>query len=244
VESASSIVPLQHVSKEQAIYDQVRRAISMGIFAPGQRLLPNELARQYHVSSMPVRNALMRLEAEHLVTRAPHRAYVVTEYSPTEIRNLYAIRANLEGMAARLGARRFPADQVPVLHRILMRAEQHLLRGEVGALMAANTEFHDLIYQHADNEQLLQLIFSLRDRADRYRAMYAGIEEIQANTLAEHREIVTALLAGQADAVGTIIEKYTEKTADTLQHLVTGPEQTDATADRLAERVPAGTRAS
>jgi len=154
------------------------------------------------------------------VTRAPHRDFVVRQYSAIEIRELYAIRATLEGLAGRLGARRVNADALREARATLSRAEQHLARGEFRALMDANREFHECIYRQAGNGQLRELIRALRDKADRYRAMYAAIREIREDTVQEHREILAALERGDAEGVGALIERYTEKTAAVLVELV------------------------
>jgi DNA-binding GntR family transcriptional regulator len=215
-----SIAPLPYLSKEQAVYDRLRKAIISGTIHPGTRVIPQEIAAQYGVSSMPVRNALMRLEAERLVTRTPHREFLVTQYSASEIKELYAIRAALEGLAGRLGARNMTEEVLRELHQILGRAEQHLVRGEFGALIEANQEFHDRLYRQGGNQQLMELIRALRDRADRYRAVYDAIQEIRDGTVQEHRQILSAMERGDPEGVGSLIASYTERAASVLVRLV------------------------
>jgi DNA-binding GntR family transcriptional regulator len=205
-------VPLGEMSKERGVYDQLRRAIISGALRPGQRLIPAEVGARFGVSSMPVRNALMRLEAERLVTRAPHREFAVTTYSAQEIKDLYVIRVTLDGLAARLGAQNTTPEVLAELREVLRRSERYLAQGDTESLMEANREFHETIYRQVGNRQLLELVQAMRDRANRYRAAYFAISDIPAHTVEEHREILAALERGDAQAVEALVKKGMEDT--------------------------------
>lgn len=211
--------PLHAVSKEQAVYEQIRHAIVSAELKSGERIIPAELADQLKISSMPIRNALMRLEAERLVTRAPHREFVVTPYSSREIRELYAVRAVLDGFAARLAAERMTSKTLDKLRVLLKRSEQCLAEGDIHGLAAANRDFHRTLYSEAGNGQLLELVETLRDRSAPYRIASYHRTEIHESTVQEHREILLALTLGDADAVERLIRKDMENTGNALAQL-------------------------
>jgi len=101
-------VPTAYKTMQEIVYDTIREAIQIGRYAPGQRLIADELAQELGTSRMPVREALRRLEVAGLVSITPHRGAVVSELSEQEIVEIYHIRAVLEGLAARLAASLLP----------------------------------------------------------------------------------------------------------------------------------------
>lgn len=206
---------LRSTSKEQGVYDQLRHSIVSGALKPGQRLIPADVGSQMEVSSMPVRNALMRLEAELLVMRAPHREYIVAPWSAKEIEDLYDIRAVLDSFAARLAAPRLSPEALRELRDILSQSEGYLAKGDIDSLIDANAEFHTALYRQCGNEQLLQILQSLRDRCGRFRASHSAVETVQ-----EHRDILAALERGDPDAVEAIIRRDMENSGRALsKHL-------------------------
>lgn len=218
---------LHNVSKEQGVYEQLRQAITSGALKPGQRLIPVDLGRQLDVSSMPVRDALLRLEVERLVTRTPHKEFVITPYSSKDISELYAIRAAVDSLAARLAAEHVTPATLKELHQIQRRAEEQLARGDIEALMATNRQFHSLLYKQSGNEQLLEIIQALRDRCSRYRAARYGVPETPKETVAAHRKIYAALAQGKPDLVEELVRKDMEATGRTLLRLVAEQERED-----------------
>src|SRR5512143_571714 len=86
----------------QQVLDGLRRAIIDGQLAPGARLTERELTKMMGVSRTVVREALRQLESEGLIAIIPNKGPVVRELTPAEARDLYSIRAVLEGFAARL----------------------------------------------------------------------------------------------------------------------------------------------
>src|SRR3989304_4865291 len=85
-----------------SLVENLRDAILLGEFVPGQNLRLEEIAKRFDVSTTPVREALSDLADEGLVTIFPHRGAVVTRLSPEDLQDIYEIRATLEAMAARL----------------------------------------------------------------------------------------------------------------------------------------------
>jgi DNA-binding GntR family transcriptional regulator len=221
-----NVTPLPTLTKEQAIYDQLRQAIVSGPLVPGQRLIPAEIGARFQVSSMPVRNALMRLEADRLIVRAPHREYLVAPYSAKEIKDVYAIRALLESFASRLAAESITPERLEKLRGILTRSEGHLDRGDMEGLAASNREFHTTLYSYCENEQLQDLVQSVRDRAARYRFVYYSTRKTPREQVQEHWDTMSALEAGDSLRVEALVRKHIERIRDALLNTVDGAEST------------------
>ena len=92
------------LSSHRDAYSLILDAIDAGLFKPGDRLVETDLAERFGVSRTPVREALQRLETQSLLTR-DGRSLIVASLDHTQIAELYIVRAELEGLAARLAAR-------------------------------------------------------------------------------------------------------------------------------------------
>src|SRR5215475_432564 len=99
-------VPKRRGDSVDAVVETIRQGILTGRFAPGQRLIVRDLMQEIAYSRSTLREAFRRLEADKLVTFVPNRGFCVQRLAPDEMRDLYRIREQLEGLAARLAAER------------------------------------------------------------------------------------------------------------------------------------------
>ena len=171
-------------------YTLILEAIDTGIYRPGDRLVESELAERFGVSRTPIREALQRLETQSLLTR-DGRSLIVASLDHNQLSELYVVRAELEGLAARLAARHATAEEARVL-RDMVEADQALL-GNPKGLVRANRRFHKQIHLASHNRYLVQQL----DLVHRSMALMAttslaaeGRGEV---ALAEHAAIVTAI---------------------------------------------------
>ena len=171
-------------------YTLILEAIDTGIYRPGDRLVESELAERFGVSRTPIREALQRLETQSLLTR-DGRSLIVASLDHNQLSELYVVRAELEGLAARLAARHATAEEARVL-RDMVEADQALL-GNPKGLARANRRFHKQIHLASHNRYLAQQL----DLVHRSMALMAttslaaeGRGEV---ALAEHAAIVTAI---------------------------------------------------
>ena len=178
-------------------YGLILEAIDIGLYRPGDRLVESELADRFGVSRTPIREALQRLETQSLLTR-DGRSLIVASLDHSELAELYVVRAELEGLAARLAARHAAPEEVKVLREML--EEDRALVGDPQALSRANRRFHKQIHLASHNRFLVRQL----DLVHRSMALLAttslaaeGRGEI---ALAEHEVIVTAIEAGDGEA--------------------------------------------
>ena len=178
-------------------YETILDAIEDGTFRPGARLVENELAERFGVSRTPVREALQRLETQGLVAR-DGRSLIVASLDHSQMAELYVVRAQLEGLAARLAARHAAAEEVRVLKRLAR--EDRALLGDPKALARANRRFHGQIHLASHNRFLVQQL----DLVHRSMALMAetslAVDGRGAEALDEHDRIVAAIAARDEDA--------------------------------------------
>lgn len=133
------------------IRDTLRTRIFEGHYPAGTRLIERDLAAEFGVSRLPVREALRMLRQEGLIEDRLPKGAVVRGLSDKDVRDLFAVRLALEVLASRLAAQCATNDDLERLEALLDRAAEALARGSVLEAHRANNEFHDLITQIADN---------------------------------------------------------------------------------------------
>ncbi len=172
----------------------LRDAIITGKFAEGERLIESELSAMTGASYTPIREALLTLEAEGLVTIAPHRGACVSTMSEEELTELYAIRASLESLAARSAAPFITSKDLRELDR-LVRESLTLMEGKQyeEAFRAAHA-FHEIYLAKSPFGHLLRILRSLTSQLQRYS--FASIQQNPdrlRRIAREHQQIVKAL---------------------------------------------------
>ena len=172
-------------------YTLILEAIEAGVYKPGDRLVESELAERLGVSRTPVREALQRLETQAMLTR-DGRSLIVASLDHNQLAELYAVRTELEGLAARLAARHATPEEVRVL-RSMVAEDRGLLGGDPRALSRANKRFHKQIHLASHNRFLVQQLDLLhRSMALMAQTSFAA-EGRDGVALGEHEAIVTAI---------------------------------------------------
>ncbi|TMV09501.1 GntR family transcriptional regulator [Ruegeria sediminis] len=173
-------------------YSLILEAIDVGIYKPGDRLVESELADRFGVSRTPIREALQRLETQSLLER-DGRSLIVASLDHNQMAELYVVRRELEGLAARLAAQHATEEEIRVL-REMVKADDELV-GDPNALSRANRRFHEQIHLASHNRYLVQQL----DLVHRTMALMAttslaaqGRGEIAQS---EHKGIVDAIEA-------------------------------------------------
>jgi DNA-binding GntR family transcriptional regulator len=178
-------------------YSSILEAIDVGIYRPGDRLVESDLAERFGMSRTPIREALQRLETQSLLTR-DGRSLIVASLDHNQMAELYVVRTELEGLAARLAARHATEEEVQVLQDMVH--DDRALLDDPSALARANRRFHKQIHLASHNRFLVQQL----DLVHRSMALMAttslaaqGRGEI---ALAEHQAIVDAITQRDEDA--------------------------------------------
>lgn len=197
-------------------YSLILEAIDQGIYRPGDRLVESELAERFGVSRTPVREALQRLETQSMLMR-DGRSLIVATLDHNQRAELYAVRSELEGLAARLAARHATEEEVRVLRAMV--EEDRALVNDPAAMSRANRRFHRQIHLASHNRFLVQQL----DLVHRSMALLASTslaaEGRGEATLAEHRAIVEAIAAGDGDAAYAALKTHISKAFETRLRL-------------------------
>jgi DNA-binding GntR family transcriptional regulator len=195
-------------SAVERVYRSTREAIITGDYPPGFPLRMSELAARSGVSTIPVREALRRLEAERLVESAAHKGARVADLSFPDLADAYRLRILLEAEAVRLGFRDLTDGDVARMRKLLKEMTRLWREGrEEGH--EAHRRFHFLVYEKAGSTWLLHVIRSIWDHTERHRrlAMRWGAEP--EDLTRSHEEMLTALAGRDLDkAIGAVRQHF------------------------------------
>lgn len=207
---AGATAPLLGLEKkslrEQAL-SALRIAITSGELEPGRHLVETELSDMLQISRGTLREALRQLEQEGLLSAGPRGRLSVRHLDAKEIRDIFAVRAALESLAARTLCELPDRIQVTASLRTAIEAMAAAAEGSLEERIESDLEFHRTMCRLTGNETLLHSWESL-EGSIRMSIMFAGLERAVSNmSVDRHYDIVTAIESGDASlARQTILE--------------------------------------
>jgi DNA-binding GntR family transcriptional regulator len=225
-----SLATLRHKTIQDFLTDTLRSRIVSGELPAGTRIDQDALAAEFSISRMPVREALRALDAEGFVTLKPHRGAVVSSLSPTEVDEIYQMRAVLEGLASRLALTHLTESHFAQLEALLNTMSS---TSDVHKWVRCNAEFHGVIEEACGRSRLLELIVRLRHQTESYVRMYVHLLHGEERAITEHRRIVDACLRGDEAAVEASVREHLLNTGvGVVAHL----KRTEADAEETRSR--------
>jgi DNA-binding GntR family transcriptional regulator len=192
-------------AQQKDAYQLVLAAIDRGEFHPGDRLVESELAIRFGVSRTPIREALQRLETQGVVAR-DGRSLVVSSLDHDQLGELYVVRAELEGLAARLAAQHAAPEEIAVLWDMIAR--DRALVDEPERLSRANKRFHRQIHLASHNRYLIQQLEMVHRSMALVATTSLAAEGRGARALEEHEAIVRAIEGRDGSAAEAAIRGH------------------------------------
>ena len=191
---------------QQLACQYLRSRIHSGHYAGGDRINPTRVAEELGISRMPVREALRQLDAEGLVTIRPNRGAIVTVLTASDVRELFEIRAALEGMAGRLAVPYLSDDVLDDLEYRRVRMDR--VREDTRGWLLRHDEFHDFLCRQARRPRLAAEIVRHRAAVRPYLTMYISRHrspEMQGYT---HQNVVDAARSGSAERMERCLREH------------------------------------
>jgi len=192
------------INKE--IYNELKKRIVYLDYLPKQVLNIKELAQEFGVSPMPIREALILLEAEKLVHIIPNHGIYVTEISFQELKDVFEIRLLLIGLSGRLAAQRVTPEELNKMKELLKQIKQEKDRRR---LIQLDAEFHDLINYSSKNETLADTLKNLRNRIGRFWFFAQEHDTYSLQIPKDFEELIKALENKDQDKSELIMRNHT-----------------------------------
>ena len=207
-----------------AATELIREAIIDGRLKPGQRLKEEDLARQLGISRTPVREALLMLQVEGLIEATPNRGATVRVHTPDDLEDLYALRALLEGHAARRAGTRITESDVALLRESCDRFEALSPDDDLRELVRENLFFHSTILDIAGSARLASMVRGVIELPLVYKS-YIWYSPDQWRISAHyHRQITRALEARDGERAELVMKEHVFEARDLLVEQVRAAE--------------------
>lgn len=195
-----------------AVYRHLSDFILNGYFQPGEWIRERQVKELLGVSSTPIREALSMLVKERILESIPHHGVRVKDLTLQEIEEVYELRAELEGFAAELAAKRGSSAQLRKMEELLREAEEkreeNFKKHGIESLIS-NNQFHDLIAEASGNRALKDALFQLHSGINLIRMMSWKRNTARSfMTLEQHGLILEAIMAGDGKLARLRMEEH------------------------------------
>jgi len=177
----------------QKVYRALKTEIAKGFLEPGTKLFEDKIATQMGVSRTPVREAIQKLAAEGLIKIAPNQTLIVTEVSLEDVKEVLQIRGVLEGLAARVVAKKITSQEIEELEKIVTQMGLYVTKKDLTSYCKVDDEFHNLILHICGDKWIIQIRDNLANFIYRFRIKSLSVIGRLEYSLGEHQEIMESL---------------------------------------------------
>jgi DNA-binding GntR family transcriptional regulator len=215
----------KHRTMSAAIAAQLRQSVLDGSYGGGAQLRQDALAAAFGVSRIPVREALLQLEAEGLVQIVPHKGAVVTGLSQAEVDDVFELRVLLEARLLRRSVPRLTEEDFAEIDGVQRAFEDAIRRRDTGRWGALNAELHMALYRRADLPRTLGLVANLLTASERYTRIQLATQAAWERAQAEHAELIERCRKGETEQACALLVAHIGTVHDDLaailaQHFV------------------------
>lgn len=190
--TAANLVEVPSATLKNYLFNELRAAILSGKWKPGERLNESKLARQYNVSRIPVREALLQLQEQGLVMNHPRRGMFVTTLSEEEVQKINSLRVVLESEALKLCRSRLTREIDAQLSRLVEEME-HWQDGSQIEAAHLDMKFHRTVWAHSGNDYIGRALDSLVLVLFAHRAVVNTSQERLLWHLKHHRQLLDVI---------------------------------------------------
>lgn len=195
------------ISLADQVFEHLETDILSGKYQKGEILTESKLSLELGVSRTPIREALRRLEQEHLIEEA-QKGVIVVGISDKDLADIFEIRAALEGKAAYLAAQNYTEEQMNVVREALEFQEFYLGKQDPDRIKSMDSRFHETIYKMSGSTIFYDVLMPLHKKILKYRKASVSDSSRAAASVAEHRAIYEALLARDAQLAERLISEH------------------------------------
>lgn len=202
----------------EQVQEAVLTEIAEGKFRPGERLIQEQIARQLGVSRQPIQQALLLLRNQGVLRDAPGRGLIVAPLDLDYVKNMYDMRAVVEGLACRLAAQLNAKRARKAGPKLLEDGRDAVAAGNVGAMIAADMAFHKFLYQLAENPLIGPAMESHWSSTQRVMGEVLLKDQKPRDIWGQHAAILDTVMDGDSDAAERLAREHIQHAADFMIH--------------------------
>jgi len=214
---------IQHRTLAGAITAELRQQILNNTHPGGTQLRQDMLANAFGVSRIPIREALIQLDAEGLVQLVPHKGAVVTQLSKAEVNDVFDLRAILEVRMFRASIPQLGAADFAQLAAVHARFAAAIAEQNLQQWGTLNKELHQALYAKADLPQTAAMVTSLLQKSDRYTRVQLSSKNATRRAEQEHGDLIKLAKEKRVDAACDLLAQHIETVRVDLLELLVNP---------------------
>jgi len=216
VPASDLAIPRQSLTS--AVADKLRDQIIRGEIPEGAQLRQDAIASQYHVSRIPVREALRQLDAEGLIAIVPNRGAVVPALSPNDIEELFSIRALLEPEVLKQSIPLLTEEDFSEADVVLRKYVSELRRDDhVSAWGRLNWQFHSILYSRANQPRFMAIIRNVNNSGERYTRLQLYLTHGMKRANEEHHQILDLCRQRDVSAACRLLRQHIRYAGESLK---------------------------
>ena len=204
------------VSLADQVFERLENDILSGKYAHGEVLTENKLVAELGTSRTPIREAIKRLEQEHIVA-IDQRGIHILGVTPKDVADIFDLRIRIEGLAAERAAENITDEELAELKESLDLQEFYLMKHDAGRITFQDSRFHELIYKFSRSTVIRDTLFPLHNKTQKYRRALVQNKGRAAGSIEEHAAIYEAIAAHNGKLAA---ERMTEHVTHAKEHLL------------------------
>lgn len=204
-------------SLQARVFNRIREDILNGIYKENDELKEMTIGAELGVSRTPVREALRQLELEGLIKIIPNKGAYVIGISSKDLKDIYEMRARLEGLCARWATRNATKEDIARLDEISDLTEFHFKKKKFVKVLELDNEFHEMLYQMADSKMLYRTLSDFHHYLEIIRKKTLSSEERVSHSIKEHRDIIGSIKEGDEELAEQLAILHIKKTMENIE---------------------------
>ena len=195
------------VSLADQVFEHLETDILSGKYQRGDILTENRLCEILGVSRTPIREALRRLMQEHLIVETG-KGSLVLGITDDDLRDIYIIRESLEAKAAKMATLNASEDEINELKSAVELQEFYLSKQNADQIRLMDNRFHEILYKISGSHVFYNTLLPLHKKVQKYRKVSLQSHSRASESVAEHHEILNAIINRDADAAEALTAKH------------------------------------
>lgn len=200
------------------VFDKIRSDILNGKYKRGEELVESSIGKELGISRTPVREAIRQLELEGLVQLVPNKGAFVTGISEKDVRDIYLIRARLEGLAARMAAKNITPELLEAMEETVVLSEYHAKKEHYEQVCEMDSKFHKLLYKASGSRILEHTLTDFHQYVQRVRMASIMQKRRMEKSNDEHDAILTAIREHDEEKAELVATRHISNTVENLKN--------------------------
>ena len=200
------------------VFDKIRSDILNGKYKRGEELVESSIGKELGISRTPVREAIRQLELEGLVQLVPNKGAFVTGISEKDVRDIYLIRARLEGLAARMAAKNITPELLDAMEETVVLSEYHAKKEHYEQVCEMDSKFHKLLYKASGSRILEHTLTDFHQYVQRVRMESIMKKRRMEKSNDEHDAILTAIREHDEEKAELVATRHISNTVENLKN--------------------------